>query len=268
VTGNAPQSFTQAFISYSRADWTYVEILAREMRAVGISTWVDIENIRPGDQWRPTIELAIKTSRAFVFCVSPFSLESHRTYWEFEEALSKGLIIFPVMIEPTPIEMVPERLRRYQFLELFRDPPSLGAKRAARELGRLLGLQLADLPTLQAPDPIDALFLRFGNFESRIEPLSLLACEIDQDAAVVDLTVSNLDRTGFRVITERLEHCRFVYALVGEAVNTDEFALICGTASVILGPKRVCLIGASDGAAIASKLADLLQARFIQYEVS
>ena len=225
---------------------------------------MDIENIRPGDRWRPTIERAIKTSRAFVFCISPLSLESHRTYWEFEEALSKGLLIFPVMIESTPIEMVPERLKRYQFLEFFRDPPSLGAKRAARELGRLLGLQLADLPTSQMLDPIDALFLRFGNFESRIEPLSLLACEIGQDAAVADLTVGNLERTGFRAITERLQHCRFVYALVGGAVNTDELALICGTASAILGPKRVCLIGASGGSAVASKLADLLQARLIQ----
>jgi TIR domain len=265
---DAARSLAQAFISYSRADWTYVEILAREMRAVGISTWVDIENIQPGDQWRPTIETAIKTSRAFVFCISPFSLESHRTYWEFEEALAKGLLIFPVMIESTPIEMIPERLRRYHFLEFFRDAPALGAKRAARELGRLLGLQLADLPALQALDPIDALVLRFGSFESRIEPRSLPACKIDQDAVVMDFTVSNLDHTDFKVITDRIEQCRFVYALVGEAANTDELALICGTASAILGPKRVYLIGAFGGAAIAARLANLLQARFVHCEAS
>lgn len=238
------------------------------MRAVGISTWVDIENIRPGDQWRPTIQRAIKNSRAFVFCISPFSLESHRTYWEFEEALSKGLIIFPVMIESTPIEIIPERLRRYQFLDFFRDPPSLGAKRAARELGRILGLPLADLPVLHVLDRIDALFLRFGTFESRIEPLSLLACELGQDAVVLDLAVSNLDRTGLTAITDRLERCRFVYALVGAAINSDELALICGTAAAILGPKRVCLIGAPSGAAIGSRLADLLQARFVRCEAS
>jgi hypothetical protein len=255
----------QTFISYSRADWTYVQKLACEFRCAGIATWVDIENIKPGDQWRPTIHAAIRASRAFVFCISPFSLESSRTSWELAEAVSLGLIVFPVMIDPTPIEKLPEALKERQILELFREPPLRGPKRAARELRRMLGMPFSRVLALESDrDAIDVLVLRLGDFGAILDPNSLLGGEAEGNRSVVEKTVAFLDRATFASITEWLKRCSLACIFVGNDARADEVGLICGLASAILGSKRVVIVSTLAALPVASKVSQLLLTRLVE----
>jgi hypothetical protein len=255
----------QAFISYSRADWRHVETLAREFRCAGITTWVDIENMRPGDQWEPAIRGAIRSSRAFVFCISPLSLESGRTFRELETALSHGLIVFPVMIERTPLDALPEVLRRHHILELFRDPPSIAAKRAAKELACALGLPAPESSAdVSGHDTIDALILRIGDFDNALAPSDFLDRHLSDNAVVVDRSVMPLDSATFATIAEWLSRCSGAYIVLGDGSTTDEIALICGLASAILGGRRLHLVCTPAGLPLASKIAHLVQARLIK----
>jgi hypothetical protein len=254
----------QAFISYSRADWKCIETLAFEFRCAGIITWVDIENIRPGDRWRPTILGAVRASSAFVFCISPFSLESGRTIWELEEALSSGLLIFPVMIEPTPVAALPEALKQYQILELFREPPATGPKRAAQELGRLLGLPLMEVPVFESGhDIFDTLILRIGNFCNALAPQLFLVNDLTDRDVLNDQAVTTFDRGTVATITGWLKRCSTTYVVVGEGANCTELGLLCGLATAILGAKRVIVVGAPSGLPTASKISHLLGTRLI-----
>lgn len=256
---------TQAFISYSRADWRYVENLAREFRSAGIATWVDIENMRPGDHWEPAIRGAIRSSRAFVFCISPLCVESGRTFRELETAFSLGLVVFPVMIEPTPIDALPEALRRRHIVQLFRDPPAIASKRAAAQLARLLGLPSThDATFANSHDTIGALVLRLGGVEGALPARRFLNREGSDNVVVVDRPATPLDSANFITITEWLNRCSNAYIVIGDGAKNDEIALISGVAFALLGGRRLNFVCTPASLPIASKFADLAQARLIE----
>jgi hypothetical protein len=83
------------FISYSRADWLYVQELARAIRRRGVATWVDIENLLPGETWAPAVNGAIDASVGFIFCISPLGIESQYSSRELRRALNAGSRSFP-----------------------------------------------------------------------------------------------------------------------------------------------------------------------------
>ncbi len=255
----------QAFISYSRADWRYVENLAREFRCAGIATWVDIENMRPGDHWEPAIRSAIRSSHAFVFCISPLCMESGRTFRELEAALSLGLIIFPVMIEPTPIDALPEALKRRHIVQLFRDPPSIASKRAAEQLARALGPPPPEnTPTVTGRDTIDALILRIGDSGRPIPADDFLHPDWGSQV-IVDRKIMPLDSANFTTIAEWLLRCSAAYIVLESTPAKEAVALVSGVAFAILGGRRlnfVCTVASLD---VATEFADLMQARLIEW---
>jgi hypothetical protein len=260
------QSNLQAFISYSRADWRDVEDLARELRYAGIATWLDTENIRPGDEWEATIRSAIRSSRAFVFCISRFSLQSRRTPAELASAIEHGLLLFPVMIEPTPIETLPDVLKQRHILQLFRDPPSIALKRAAKELARLLGVIVPGESGFEGSrDTIDVLILRLGDDEAGVSSTCFVNRDMGEDPVIVEKRLAPLDRAQVTTISEWVKRSSLVYIVMGNGAIIDDVALVCGIASTVLGGRRVNLVSTPTNRAVASKLSQLIQARLIEY---
>ena len=64
------------FISCSRADLGPVRALALALRRTGLRTWMDLEDLRPGQRWKDAIGSALAAADAMVFCLSALSLES------------------------------------------------------------------------------------------------------------------------------------------------------------------------------------------------
>ena len=64
------------FISYSRRDLEIVDQYVNTLAGMGMSVWVDREDIKVGNSWRVQIVEAIDTCDAFVFFLSSNSAAS------------------------------------------------------------------------------------------------------------------------------------------------------------------------------------------------
>jgi hypothetical protein len=71
ATGSAGNGHAKLFISYSRKDRSFVERLPEALKASGQDIWVDLQDIRPSEDWLNAIHSAIEGADAFVFVVSP-----------------------------------------------------------------------------------------------------------------------------------------------------------------------------------------------------
>lgn len=128
------------FISYSRADLTFVQGMADTLRAQGCQTWIDVENLRPGERWKTAIEAALAAAEAFVLVVSRKSLDSLWTSHELRLAKKAGLRIVPVLIEPVPFSDLPPEITERQILPLYEIPYRAMAMTAAAGIADSLGL--------------------------------------------------------------------------------------------------------------------------------
>src|ERR1019366_3221778 len=75
------ESHCDVFLSYNRDDRETVEFLARKLRCEGISVWVDMWNLVPGELWQPGIEEALNTSSACGVFIGPSGIGP----WQHEE---------------------------------------------------------------------------------------------------------------------------------------------------------------------------------------
>jgi TIR domain-containing protein len=113
MTSQKPQSDC-FFLSYSRSDERIALRLAKDLRASGVSMWVDQLDIRPSEHWDRAIERAVASCRGLVVVVSPRSVASDNVADEISFAIDSGKSVLPVMIERCTL---PLRLTRMQVVD-------------------------------------------------------------------------------------------------------------------------------------------------------
>jgi hypothetical protein len=150
VCPNATESFEKSskrkvFFSYSRADLMSVLSVVRACRHLGLSTWIDVENLRPGERWKEAIDAALNIADGFVFCLSPLSLESAWTSVELKVALTRGIRVIPIMLRPVNIEHLPPSLRERQIFDSEAWPATERPMRTASAIASALDAR----PTLE-----------------------------------------------------------------------------------------------------------------------
>eukprot|EP01031_Cornospumella_fuschlensis_P052996 gene52996-64740_t len=106
------------FLSYSRGNLLMVRALAAELRRMGHRTWMDLENLRPGERWRDAIERALVDCTAMVYCISRLSVASAWTSVELRAALARGVPVIPVMIDAVVMDELPAELQALQMVML------------------------------------------------------------------------------------------------------------------------------------------------------
>ena len=97
------------FISYASEDRAFVQSLSADVVSAGIDTWVDREDLVPGDRWRGEIVAAIDECKALVVVVSRASDSSREVPREVEAADRRDKTIIPVIKEacdPRNMELV------------------------------------------------------------------------------------------------------------------------------------------------------------------
>src|SRR5262249_49570821 len=101
------------FVSYSREDVARVQPLVdavREelaLRALPVDIWMDVSNLRPGEQWNAAISEALNDSIGFLFFLSPRSLRSDWVRHEVEiAAADSNRLIIPVILHE-PLDVPP-----------------------------------------------------------------------------------------------------------------------------------------------------------------
>lgn len=115
------------FISYAREDYDFAKRIYDDLNAVGLSPWLDTEEILPGEDWRRAISTAIEKSAAFLALISSNSVdkrghvqkELRQAIQILEEMPPRAIYLIPVRLE----EIIPAhgRLSELQWLDLFPD---------------------------------------------------------------------------------------------------------------------------------------------------
>jgi hypothetical protein len=126
----------RSFISYSRADADIVLRLCQDLRAAGISIWLDKLDIRPGEDWDESIARGMAECGRMVIVLSPTSVASDNVLDEVGYALSKKKQIIPILLQDCE---VPYRLSRMQYID-FRNSYDDGFKLLAQTMqGSMVG---------------------------------------------------------------------------------------------------------------------------------
>jgi hypothetical protein len=105
------------FLSYSRSDEEFALKLAGDLRAGGVSMWVDQLDIRPSQHWDRAIERAVRDCRGILVVLSPRSVASDNVADEISFAIDSGKSVLPVMIERCTL---PLRITRMQVVDATR----------------------------------------------------------------------------------------------------------------------------------------------------
>jgi len=91
----------KVFISYSRKDIDFAKRLTAELQKSELDFWIDWEGIPPTVDWRREIEKGIEESDAFLFLISPDSVESKICGEEIDHAVKNGKRLVPLVIRET-----------------------------------------------------------------------------------------------------------------------------------------------------------------------
>lgn len=120
------------FISYSRVDSEFVDLLQRLLVSKGYDAWLDRSNIDAGSHWDSSIEQAIRERSHMIVVLSPEAAESQNVADEWNYAIEEKKMVIPVYYRACSIPM---RLRRLQWIDFEKQPFSEAFKALAAALG-------------------------------------------------------------------------------------------------------------------------------------
>jgi hypothetical protein len=103
------------FVSYKHEEQAFVEMLIRQLQAAGFPVWIDTEQLQAGENWRESINAAIKDSFALILVISPASKASQYVTYEWAYALGVGVKVIPVLLKPT--EKLHPQIENLQYLD-------------------------------------------------------------------------------------------------------------------------------------------------------
>jgi hypothetical protein len=124
VSATATADEWDVFISYARADLTWVSILATNLHNLGLRVFFDEWEIGAGDVVSHRIDAGLRGSRGGVLVVSDTALARP---WVAEEyasllgaAVERGQRLIPILYDLSDLTKLPAGLRNRQWLD-FRD---------------------------------------------------------------------------------------------------------------------------------------------------
>jgi WD40 repeat protein len=106
-----------AFISYARSEKEFAIQVKAALESRGLSVWLDLESIAISTKWLALIQRGIESSNAFLFLLSPNSLQSEVCRAEVEFARAANKRIVPVRICEIDRTQVPAAIGEVQWLE-------------------------------------------------------------------------------------------------------------------------------------------------------
>jgi hypothetical protein len=95
------------YISYQRDDQPFVIDLAGRLKASGHSLTYDVDELSPGTEWRPALDVGLKTSEVFIVVLSKNTQRSQYVLTEVGAARaysleSNRMLLIPIIIDETP----------------------------------------------------------------------------------------------------------------------------------------------------------------------
>lgn len=117
----------KVFISYARENQAQAKRLYNDLENAGAIPWLDVEDLLPGQKWRPAIRQAIKASDYVIVMISAHSVskrgfvqaELKKALEVLEEFPADGIFLIPVRLEECMV--TDEALLELNIVDLFPD---------------------------------------------------------------------------------------------------------------------------------------------------
>lgn len=186
------------FISYARADGDFVLRLAKELRARGVSLWVDQLDIKVGQVWDTAVEEALEGCETFVIVLSPTAIASKNVMDELSFALEEDKRIVPLLHQECKVPFRVRRLQRANFTVSYDNGMSMLLEVLGVEEEVIPNLApVAKKPTQPKPEPSSAIEAVSGRdlellSKHGIETIEQLAvANVDDIADLLDLSMED-----------------------------------------------------------------------------
>jgi tetratricopeptide (TPR) repeat protein len=111
-------SKARVFISYSRKDLPFAQMLVEALGTRGFDAFLDKTDIAPGEPWKERLAGLIAAADTLVFAVSPDSITSNVCAWELEETTRLGKRLIPVVTRSISDADAPPVLGRLNWIFL------------------------------------------------------------------------------------------------------------------------------------------------------
>ena len=115
---NAENLNTDIFICYEEQDKTIRNAVVQSLSRYAKTCWTHDRDIQKGEQYDRAIERGIEGADNFFFFISPSSVASEYCQRELAHALKYHKRVVPLLIIPTPISSMPDKLRSLQYVDL------------------------------------------------------------------------------------------------------------------------------------------------------
>jgi hypothetical protein len=115
------------FISYSRDDLSFADLLEATLRIGGFATTLDRDGIRAGEDWRSRLGSLIREADTVVFVLTPACARSDVCAWEMQEAVRLGKRIMPVVPGPLGDAKAPPGLAALNYIYFYAEPKRPGS---------------------------------------------------------------------------------------------------------------------------------------------
>lgn len=103
-------NMSHIFISYSRRDKELAEKISRALADKKLDTWIDLKSIPKSVDWEREIRRGIEEADAFLFLISPDSVQSESCISEIEHAVKNSKRIIPIVIRDTDSKTIPQTI--------------------------------------------------------------------------------------------------------------------------------------------------------------
>ena len=112
--GAPPADERLVFLSHSKVDGDFAELLKYRLEQSGFHAWIDMDRLAPGVDWRQEIDDSIRRCLALIAIMSPDARNSEYVTYEWAFAWGTNKRIIPIMLRETPLH---PRLATLQYLD-------------------------------------------------------------------------------------------------------------------------------------------------------
>ncbi len=108
---------TQIFISHASVDLEFCQKLADSLAEVGVETFLDKEDIRPGEDWGESIQRGLDSCELMLLVVSPRAMKSRIVRLEWKYFFDRERTIIPILWKEADLPFELNPLQRIDFSE-------------------------------------------------------------------------------------------------------------------------------------------------------
>ena len=132
----AEENKLKVFISYSRKDLAFAQLLVAALEARGLAPSIDTRDQPDLEDWRRELLDFIRNSDTVLFIVSPRSVGSSVCAWEVSQVAAFKKRLAPIVLERVDDDKIPQEIAKINYL--FFDPPNDFEEQANRLAKALL----------------------------------------------------------------------------------------------------------------------------------